>query len=118
MPVSCGQELDLKFENKRQKINQIIDMQRKKTGKLFNFCLQSTVIIAKKNKKEKNFFGKLIEWKKLNDLIPKNFMKESRYKTTGKAGIFAGSLELVKEGSLQLRQDNFNDKILLHPKIN
>ena len=26
-------------------------MQRKKTGKLFNFCLQSTVIIAKKRPK-------------------------------------------------------------------
>ena len=59
--IAGGQELDLKFENKRKKINQIIDMQRKKTGKLFNFCLQSTVIIAKKNKKEKNFFGKLGE---------------------------------------------------------
>ena len=59
--IAGGQELDLKFENKRKTINQIIDMQRKKTGKLFNFCLQSTVIIAKKNKKEKNFFGKLGE---------------------------------------------------------
>ena len=59
--IAGGQELDLKFENKRKKMNQIIDMQRKKTGKLFNFCLQSTVIIAKKNKKEKNFFGKLGE---------------------------------------------------------
>jgi len=59
--IAGGQELDLKFENKRKKIYQIIDMQRKKTGKLFNFCLQSTLIIAKKNKKEKNFFGKLGE---------------------------------------------------------
>ena len=59
--IAGGQELDLKYENKRKKINQIIDMQRKKTGKLFNFCLQSSVIIAKKNKKEKNFFGKLGE---------------------------------------------------------
>ena len=59
--IAGGQELDLKFENKRKKINQIIDMQRKKTGKLFNFCLQSTAIIAKKNKKQKIFFGKLGE---------------------------------------------------------
>ena len=36
--IAGGQELDLKFENKRKKINQIIDMQKKKTGKLFNFC--------------------------------------------------------------------------------
>ena len=59
--IAGGQELDLKFENKKKKINQIIDMQRKKTGKLFNFCLQSVAIIAKKNKKQKFFFGKIGE---------------------------------------------------------
>ena len=59
--IAGGQELDLKFENKTKKINQIVDMQRKKTGKLFNFCLQSVAIIAKKNKKQKIFFGKLGE---------------------------------------------------------
>ena len=53
--------MDLKFENKRKKLNQIIEMQRKKTGKLFNFCLQSVAIIANKNTKEKNFMGKLGE---------------------------------------------------------
>ena len=52
----------------------------------------------------KEFFGKLIDWKKLDDLIPKNFKSEARYKRTGKAGIFAGSLELVKEGNLKIKQ--------------
>ena len=47
----------------------------------------------------KEFFGKLIEWKKLDELIPNNFKTGKRYKKTGKAGIFAGSLELVKEGN-------------------
>merc|ERR1711991_723628 len=51
----------------------------------------------------KQFFGKLIEWKNLDDLIPQNFKKEKRYKRTGKAGIFAGSLELVKEGNLKMK---------------
>ena len=59
----------------------------------------------------KEFFGKLIDWKKLDDLIPKNFKKESKYKRTGKAGIFAGSLELVKEGNLRIKQDNLFDDI-------
>ena len=36
------------------KINQIIDMQKKKTGKLFNFCLYAVGVIAKKTEKEKN----------------------------------------------------------------
>ena len=51
--IAGGQELDLKFENKRKKINQIIDMQKKKTGKLFNFCLYSVGVVANKNDKEK-----------------------------------------------------------------
>ena len=59
--IAGGQELDLKFENKRKNFKQIIDMQRKKTGKLFKFCLQSTAIIAGKNKKEKILLGQLGE---------------------------------------------------------
>ena len=55
--IAGGQELDLKFENKRKKTSQILDMQRKKTGKLFNFCLQSVAIIANKNNVEKKMFG-------------------------------------------------------------
>ena len=54
----------------------------------------------------RDFFGQLIDWKKLDDLIPKNFKKNSKYETTGKAGIFSGSLELVKEGNLKIKQDN------------
>ena len=59
--IAGGQELDLKFENERKKFSQIVDMQRKKTGKLFNFCLQSVVIIAKKNEKDKKNFANLGE---------------------------------------------------------
>ena len=59
----------------------------------------------------KEFFGKLTNWKKLDDLIPKNFKKELRYKKTGKAGIFAGSLELVKEGNLKIKQENLYDEV-------
>ena len=61
----------------------------------------------------KEFFGKLIDWKKLDDLIPKNFKSEARYKRTGKAGIFAGSLELVKEGNLKIKQDKLFDQIYI-----
>ena len=59
--IAGGQELDLKFENKKKKLNQIIEMQKKKTGKLFNFCLQSVAIVGKRSKNEKISFGKLGE---------------------------------------------------------
>ena len=61
----------------------------------------------------KDFLGKLTDWKNLDDLIPKNFKKEVRYRRTGKAGIFAGSLELVKEGNIKIKQNNFFDDIYI-----
>ena len=61
----------------------------------------------------RNFFGKLIDWKKLDDLIPKNFKHSSKYKKTGQAGIFAGSLELVKEGNLKIKQSKLFDDIYI-----
>jgi segregation and condensation protein A len=62
-------------------------------------------------KRIKEFFGKLIEWKNINDLIPKNIKDGIKYKKTGKAGIFAGSLELVKEGNITIKQENLFDEI-------
>ena len=61
----------------------------------------------------REFFGKLFEWKKLDELIPSNFKSGSKYKRTGKAGIFAGSLELVKEGNLSIKQDKLFDEIYI-----
>ena len=59
--IAGGQELDLKFENKKKGIDQIIDMQKKKTGKLFNFCLYAVGAVANKNETEKFFLKNLGE---------------------------------------------------------
>ena len=59
--IAGGQELDLKFENKKKGLNQIIDMQKKKTGKLFNFCLYAVGALANKSNREKKFLGDLGE---------------------------------------------------------
>ena len=59
--IAGGQELDLKFENKRKKISEILDMQKKKTGKLFNFCFHAVGVIASKSEREKIFLSKLGE---------------------------------------------------------
>ena len=61
----------------------------------------------------KEFFGKLIDWKNIEDLIPLNFKSIKKFKRTGKAGIFAGSLELVKEGDLKIKQDKLFDDIYI-----
>tara|TARA_B100001063_G_scaffold211916_1_gene210550 strand:- start:3 stop:740 length:738 start_codon:yes stop_codon:yes gene_type:complete len=64
----------------------------------------------------KEFFGKLLDWKKLDELIPNSLKSDKRYKRTGKAGIFAGSLELVKEGNVKIKQDHLFDDIYIKEK--
>ena len=59
----------------------------------------------------KNFITSLTSWKNIEDFIPKNFKSEKSSKRTGKAGIFAGSLELVKEGNLTMKQDKLFDDV-------
>ncbi len=49
--------------------------------------------------------SQLNDWKNLNDLIPNVFKKNIQMKKSGNAGIFAGSLELVKEGNVKLKQE-------------
>jgi len=63
----------------------------------------------------KSFFKHSKDWKDLLDFIPNNLRNKLERKSA-LASHFVASLELVKEGSLQLRQDSFNNRILLHPK--
>lgn len=83
------------------------DFQRMNIPKLPVFTTEDGI------KRIKQFFGKLIDWKNLNDLIPQGFKNGVKYKRTGKAGIFAGSLELVKEGDLTIKQENLFDEIYI-----
>ena len=64
-------------------------------------------------KRIKEFFGKLNEWKNIDELMPLNFSKNINFKRTGKAGIFAGSLELAKEGNISIKQNNLFDDIFI-----
>ena len=61
----------------------------------------------------KDFFGKLFEWKNLNDLIPKKFLYEKNQKRSGIAGILSGSLELAKEGNISIKQKKLFDDIFI-----
>jgi segregation and condensation protein A len=67
-------------------------------------------------KRIKEFFGKLIDWKNINDLIPDNFSSGKNLRRSGTAGVFAGSLELVKEGDLVIKQDKLYDNIYIKEK--
>ena len=54
--IAGGQYLDLNFEHKKVSERKIVEMEIKKTGKLFSFCCVAPLIIKKKNKKDINKF--------------------------------------------------------------
>ena len=53
--VAGGQFLDLNYEKKKFSKSKIIDMQRKKTGMLFQFCCLAPIILSEKTKYFKKF---------------------------------------------------------------
>ena len=59
--IAGGQELDLKFEKKKKSLKQILNMQKKKTGRLFSFCLSAVGMLANKSKQEIYFLSNLGE---------------------------------------------------------
>ena len=67
-------------------------------------------------KRIKEFFGNLLDWKNLNDLIPTNFLSENNLRRSGTAGMFAASLELAKEGDLSIKQNKLFDDIYIKEK--
>ena len=83
------------------------DFQRINIPRLPVFTTEEGIKVIKK------FIGNLMSWKNIEDLIPKNFKLEKTSKRTGKAGIFAGSLELVKEGNLEIKQKKLFEDIYI-----
>ena len=75
------------------------DFQRMNIPKLPVFTTEEGI------KRIKELQNELSEWKNLRDLIPNVFKNNKKMKKTGNAGIFAGSLELVKEGNVKLKQE-------------
>ena len=50
--IAGGQYLDLSFERKKVSKKRIVEMEIKKTGKLFSFCCAAPLILKNKSKKE------------------------------------------------------------------
>ena len=64
----------------------------------------------------RTFFGKLSDWKNLRELIPKEFNESRVLKKSGLASILAGSLELSKEGDIEIKQNTLFDSIIIRQK--
>ena len=87
--IAGGQYLDLSFENKKITKNKIIDMEIKKTGKLFSFCCAVPAIIKKKNNKDIKFFENIganigLLFQIADDLIDFRGSSKDAGKITGK----------------------------------
>ena len=57
--IAGGQYLDLSYEKKKISKNKIIEMEIKKTGKLFSFCCAAPIIIKKKKISEIKSFERI-----------------------------------------------------------
>ena len=87
--IAGGQELDLRYEKKSISLNKVIEMQRKKTGKLFNFCCYAPTLLANKNKSELKLMSKFGEdigllFQITDDLLDRKGKKKKIGKSTGK----------------------------------
>ena len=63
-------------------------------------------------KQIKNNLEKIKDWKNIIELIP-DYYKKNRMQRTGIAGIFSASLELAKEGIVNITQKNNFDKLMI-----
>ena len=64
----------------------------------------------------KNNLNNLKDWKSISELIPAKFKENKKLKKTGVAGIFAASLELAREGMINLMQKKNFDTLLIKEK--
>ena len=87
--IAGGQYLDLSFEKKKISKNKIIDMEIKKTGKLFSFCCAVPAIIRKKKNKDIKSFENIganigLLFQIADDFIDFNGSSKIAGKITGK----------------------------------
>ena len=68
---------------------------------------EQSIEIIKKN------INRLKDWKEISELIPKKFKETKILKRSGMAGLFAASLELTKEGLINIMQKKDFDKLLI-----
>ncbi len=87
--IAGGQYLDLSFEHKKVSKKKIIEMETKKTGKLFSFCCAAPLILKNKNEKEIRKFENIgaeigLLFQVADDLIDYKGSSSDAGKKTGK----------------------------------
>ena len=71
---------------------------------------EQAIDIIKKN------INNLDDWKEIFELIPDKFKKSKKLTKSGMAGFFSASLELTKEGLINIMQKKIFDKLLIRER--
>ena len=87
--IAGGQYLDLNYERKKVSMKKIVEMEVKKTGKLFSFCCVAPLILKKKDTKEIKKFENIgadigLLFQVADDLIDNKGSLQLAGKKTGK----------------------------------
>tara|TARA_B100001063_G_scaffold242835_1_gene272289 strand:+ start:86 stop:958 length:873 start_codon:yes stop_codon:yes gene_type:complete len=87
--IAGGQYLDLSYEHKKISKKKIVDMEIKKTGKLFSFCCAAPLILKKRNDSEIKKFESIgadigLLFQVADDLIDNKGSLKAAGKKTGK----------------------------------
>ena len=92
------------------------DVQIKKTFQTINIPKLPVFSTEEGIKSIKDNLNEIKDWKNINDFIPK-FYFSKKMKKTGVAGIFAATLELAKEGLIDILQKKMFDNVLIKKKL-
>ena len=92
-------------------------IQTQKTFQTINIPKLPVLTTEEGIKQIKNKLSQMNEWTNIDDLIP-NFYSNKKMKKTGLSGIFAASLELTKEGDIQILQKNVFKEVMIKRNTN
>tara|TARA_A100001011_G_scaffold362839_1_gene412235 strand:+ start:154 stop:894 length:741 start_codon:yes stop_codon:yes gene_type:complete len=93
------------------------NMQMQKTFQTINIPKLPVFTTEEAIQQIKENLNEIIDWKDMNELIPKSYYNE-KMKKTGITGIFSASLELTKEGLIKILQKKTFEKIMIKKASN
>ena len=93
------------------------NIQMQKTFQTINIPKLPVLSTEEGIKQIKKNMNNINDWTNIKSLIPE-FYSNKKMKKTGLSGIFAASLELTKEGSINILQEKMFEKIMIKRSIN
>ena len=93
------------------------NIQMQKTFQTINIPRLAVLTTEEGIKQINNKINQINNWTNIYELIPEYYSKK-KMKKTGLSGIFAASLELTKQGTIEILQEKIFDKVMIKKNIN